>query len=206
MSLEAVASANNMVGLRRLYDSVETHIRGLESLGVGAETYGSLLSSVLLNKLPTTLKLAISRKLGGGEWGLNAILREFLMELEARERSIGTTVKGPRDTNGTPGRNSQESEPNQPTPIFLAGNAQARCSYCNQPHQSEKCQSVQEPEQRKQMLRTSGRCFVCLRRGHLCRQCRSKSRCPNCREDTTLLSAPPPQSQLIPSPIQTRPR
>ena len=209
MSLEAVASANNMVGLRRLYDSVETHIRGLESLGVGAETYGSLLSSVLLNKLPTTLKLAISRKLGGEEWGLNAILREFLMELEARERSIGTTGKGPRDTNGTPGRNSQESEPNQPTPIFLAGNAQARCSYCNQPHQSEKCQSVQEPEQRKQMLRTSGRCFVCLRRGHLSRQCRSKSRCPNCRGRhhssicTTSSEPTNSQSNTNPTPMNT---
>ena len=37
------------------------------------------------------------------------------------------------------------------------------------------------PEERKQTLRTSGRCFVCLRRNHISQNCRSSARCSKCR-------------------------
>ena len=33
---------------------------------------------------------------------------------------------------------------------------------------------------RKQILRSSGRCFICLRKGHISRDCRSRSKCPKC--------------------------
>ena len=35
-------------------------------------------------------------------------------------------------------------------------------------------------EDRKQSLKRTGRCFLCLGRGHLSRQCRSKARCSEC--------------------------
>ena len=42
-----------------------------------------------MNKLPSDLRLIISRKVGEDEWDLGIILREFLTEIEARE---GTAV------------------------------------------------------------------------------------------------------------------
>ena len=51
-----------MKGLRHLYDVIESNVRSLKSLGVRAESYGSLLSSVLMNKLPSELRLIASRK------------------------------------------------------------------------------------------------------------------------------------------------
>ena len=39
---------------------------------------------------------------------------------------------------------------------------------------------MRKPEECKQALMKSGRCFVCLRKGHLGRQCRSKLRCVVC--------------------------
>uniref|UniRef100_A0A1X7UEF9 Uncharacterized protein n=1 Tax=Amphimedon queenslandica TaxID=400682 RepID=A0A1X7UEF9_AMPQE len=42
MSLEPVMSIQNLPSLRRRYDKVETHIRGLKSLGVSQELYGVL--------------------------------------------------------------------------------------------------------------------------------------------------------------------
>ena len=35
-------------------------------------------------------------------------------------------------------------------------------------------------EERKQALREMGRCFVCIRQGHLGRNCKSSSRCKHC--------------------------
>ena len=90
MTLEAVTSNNNMKGLCYLFDSIESHVRGLEPLGVSAETYGNLLSSVLMNKLPSKLRLIIGRKVRDEEWDLSVILQEFLLELVARERSLNS--------------------------------------------------------------------------------------------------------------------
>ena len=44
MSIEAVTSNNNLPALRRLYDTLEVHIRGLQSLGVSQSSYGALIS------------------------------------------------------------------------------------------------------------------------------------------------------------------
>lgn len=48
------------MGLRQLYDLVEVHVRGLKALGVPSESYGSLLSFVLMSKVPQEVSLIIS--------------------------------------------------------------------------------------------------------------------------------------------------
>ena len=35
-------------------------------------------------------------------------------------------------------------------------------------------------EERRRILRDNGRCFVCLKRGHIVQNCRSKSKCSTC--------------------------
>ena len=62
LNLGHVSAAHQLRNLRRLHDSVETHVRSLKSLGVDSETYGTLLAFVLLNKLPQELRLIVSRK------------------------------------------------------------------------------------------------------------------------------------------------
>lgn len=54
----------------------------------------------------------------------------------------------------------------------------------------QSCKVVTQPEARKQILRKSGRCFVCLRPGHVSRECRSRSRCSKCsrRHHTSICS------------------
>ena len=44
LSVDAIMSEHNLKGLRHLYDVVEAQVRGLKSLGVPAEAYGSLLT------------------------------------------------------------------------------------------------------------------------------------------------------------------
>lgn len=90
MSLEAVMSLNNIKALRRLYDQVELHTRSLKSLGVESGSYGGLLASVLLNKLPHDLQLLVSRRIGESEWKLDEIMSMLGGEVQAREK---TTAK-----------------------------------------------------------------------------------------------------------------
>ena len=47
------------------------------------------------------------------------------------------------------------------------------CCYCGQPHDPDSCRVVTSSESRRQILQKSGRCVVCLRKGHVGRNCRS---------------------------------
>ena len=55
------------------------------------------------------------------------------------------------------------------------------CCYCQQAHSSNSCGVVTSIDSRKQILKRSGRCFSCLRKGHISRECRSVNKCPKCR-------------------------
>ena len=54
--------------LRELYDTLEAHVRSLKSLGIPSNSYGSLLSSIIMNKLPQELRLIISREIKDHDW------------------------------------------------------------------------------------------------------------------------------------------
>ena len=92
MNLDVVASLTNLKGLRQLYDQVESHVRSLKSLGVKSESYGGLLTSVLLNKLPHDLQFLVSHKIGESEWSPNEIMRVVEEEIQASERTVASAT------------------------------------------------------------------------------------------------------------------
>lgn len=94
LSVKAVASDTHLKALRRLYDKIETQVRGLQSLGVSSDSYGSLLSSVVLSKVPQEIRLVISRQIGDEDRSLDDLMKIFLEELEARERAVAGELAG----------------------------------------------------------------------------------------------------------------
>ena len=166
MSTESVASSQNLKGLRHLYDTVESHIRSLKTLGVTSESYGSLLAPVLMKKLPQELRLIISRKVTTSEMKLDELLGLMEQELIAREL---TATNAPQPQ---PRRIS-----NQLTAAALLSGATSICCFCQQRHASSSCKLVPDVSARKQILRKLiGRCFNYLVKGHISRQCRSRNR------------------------------
>ena len=146
LNLEPVSAAHQLRNVRRLYDSVETHVRSLKSLGVDSKTYGTLLASVLLNKLPQELRLIVSRKTG--DVGLEQLLKEVEQEIDARERAQAT-----QPNPGHPPRKPRE--PPHTAATLLSVNPLATCCYCQQQHAAEGCATVKGIEDRKQILRKS---------------------------------------------------
>ena len=57
--------------LHQLYDHLEFKVRSLKSLEVPVDSYGNLLSSLLMNRLPQEFCLIVTREIGGGEWKIN---------------------------------------------------------------------------------------------------------------------------------------
>ena len=61
-------------------------MRGLKSLEVDSGSYGSLLTPILIDKLPKELRLEATKQLKE-DWDLDELIKIFKRELEARERA-----------------------------------------------------------------------------------------------------------------------
>ena len=173
MNLETVNSDRNLKDLRRIYDLTETHVRSLKSLGIESASYGALLSPVILAKLPPDLRLIVSRKVSDSNLDMDTLLSTFEEELTARERANSQLSR----------RSQEKSHPTSST--LLSGSQDSRsgpqCCYCEHSHPSSSCTTITKPADRKPILKSSGRCFNCLRRGHVSRECKSLSRCQKCK-------------------------
>ena len=96
LNTEAITSEQNMRGLGRLYDDVKSHIWSLKSLEVAPDSYGALLSPMLLNKLPPELRLIVSRKIPDSTPDIALLLKIVEEELLAREQTQALTQTLPR--------------------------------------------------------------------------------------------------------------
>jgi hypothetical protein len=60
--------STNLISLRQFYDTIENHIRGLSALRKSEESFGSLLTPVILGKLPVELQRNLAREQNNSEW------------------------------------------------------------------------------------------------------------------------------------------
>ena len=191
LHLESVTSSQNTRALRKLLDCVKSHIHSLQSLGVEPDSYSSLLCPVLVNKLPSELQLLISREVSEDDWKLNPLMEAIEAEVSARERISASQ--------GHPSVRKNESRPPaSATSLMTGGTATSSpCCYCGQLHRPSDCDVISQVDARKQALRCSGRCFSCLRKGHLSRDCRSQHRCHTCngRHHSSICSPGPSNRQ-----------
>lgn len=64
--------------------------------------------------------------------------------------------------------------------LTQTGGFSPTCTYYQESHTSNSCPTVSNVIARKDILRKNGRCFLCLKRNHLIKDCNSKSRCFKC--------------------------
>ena len=180
LKLPRVNFASDIKRVRMVYDQMEIKIRSLQALGIKAESYGSLLIPVVMEKIPEEFWLVISRKMKSDTWDVNELIEAFKEELEAREKSrfvggSGNVVEKPWLKPKIP------RDPITAAVLSLSERGQANCYFCNHPgHRSFNCTSATDPEKRKEILKKKGRCFVCLRRGHVSNCCPSEYKCKKC--------------------------
>ena len=68
--LELPRPTSTIVSLRTFQEKMESYIRGLQSLGQGQESFGNLLISVILGKLPADVKRNMTRDHGNNKYQL----------------------------------------------------------------------------------------------------------------------------------------
>lgn len=150
LNINSVKSGLNIQALRQLHDLIESQVRSLKSLGVSSSSYGSLLSSVVMSKLPQDLRLIITREVKD-EWDLDRILDVFRSELEARERANGNNVS-PTDQSSTkpPYNRGRKGVPLSTDAALFATGSKPTCTYCRKDHASNACKNVTSIAARKE--------------------------------------------------------
>ena len=187
MQLPKVNDGNDLKQLRQLLDRTEAAVRSLQGIGVPTETYGTFLTPVIMGKIPQELRLILSRE-ASDEWDLDTIMKSFTEELRIRERCALGPVNEQEKSKEKHGfgfgfRPGQNRRPPTSSTLFSSNegpplNKDTWCSFCNGPHPTIRCAVVTDPETRKKILRRKGKCFGCLRSGHLSRDC--QARCHRC--------------------------
>ena len=199
LSIPSVSSINDVGKVRKIYDEIEVHARNLRSLDVNTKNYGPALISIIMAKLPTEIKLVISRAMSAKkEWDVDDVLRILQEEIESREMCQLMTSALPPSKKDVP----LSSEADQYTAASLVAEAKSvrQCVFCNREHPPSRCSVVTDIQSRKSILRKKGRCFLCLQSSHISRNCKSTYRCVKCNSRHNVSICEPPPRQQDPPP------
>ena len=71
--------------MRKLQGTIKSNVRALRYLGKNYELFGALLVPNILEKLPNTIKLQISRKLGKENWNIEQLLSTVNQKIITRK-------------------------------------------------------------------------------------------------------------------------
>ena len=88
--LELPRPTSTIVSLRMFQEKMESYIRGLQSLGQGQESFGNLLVSVILGKLPVDVKHNMTRDHGNNKWQLQDLRQALKKEIDILESGLPT--------------------------------------------------------------------------------------------------------------------
>ena len=155
-------------------------MRGLHALGVSTDSHGSLLTSIVMDKLPPGIRIVISRELTGETWSVGEVtsILSLRWDVSAQEYSVALSGSIPVHS---PKRHDlpQRGKPLHLSATALMPSSQGGpyCVYCGQGHESPSCTAVKSAVARKELLRKTGKCYICLKKRHLSRDCRSTNSC-----------------------------
>ena len=183
LKLPSVNSVHETKKFRELFDKIEINIRGLNALGVESQSFGNLLVPIVMEKIPSELRLVVSRKFGSEEsWNLDALLSALKTELEARERCIAMKTSGPNvNTTKFEQYRARNKQPYSASALYTGSEEFTQhCVFCKKNHKSINCMTVTEPKARRTILRRNGKCFVFLKGGHISTNCPSRAKYFNC--------------------------
>ncbi len=184
-ALLEISSPNGLLGsLQKLYDTLETHIRGLPSLRKAQQSYGDLLIPLILGKLPNEIRKNLARDHETLDWTIDQLRNALQKELRILEagKFVNPTLNENEDTKGSitssfytgvPTDPSSSRHPNPRTKVPQP------CVYCKKAHSSKNCQTVTDYEKPIEVIKKENLCFNCLGH-HKASKCQSRNRCTNC--------------------------
>ncbi|CAB4002999.1 Hypothetical predicted protein, partial [Paramuricea clavata] len=147
LKVPPVYGEKDVRGLRILHDTVETHYRGLCALKVDENTYSGIVVPTLLEKIPDSVRLTITRGEEYLKWSIKELLQALLTEVELREDYRLTPQVKPPAGNGRRMYNASALQVN-----LDSGRDKDRCAFCMGKHRHEDCARVKDMRERRNLI------------------------------------------------------
>ena len=180
--LNVSMASNTLANLQSFYDTIQNHMRVLLALGKPTESYGSLLTSVILSKIHSDIKAHMARDHHNSEWTIDELLASILKEIRILEAGPHSSQRPNTRTNPVPTTNSFHVASNQGTPQTNdKPKKDPVCVLCKGTHKPNSCTTITSPNTRLTIVKSAGLCYNCLAR-HKVSQCNSKFNCRECHK------------------------
>ena len=147
LSLEPVKSTNSIGSLRLLYDKIMMNVRALKSFDISSNQFGPMLTPVILQKLPSNIKLEVGRHLKG-EWHIDNVLELLHEEIQTQETCYSLNVDDKRDSVGPKRRDERPT-----TGSLHVGATNVKCIFCRDNHFSDKCTKILDIDERFEFVK-----------------------------------------------------
>ena len=182
--IKTVRNISDLNGLRNLYDQIESNVRSLQTVGVLSQSYESWLTPKILQCIPEELRISLMRTLQG-TWSLDVLLKELKAELNIREQCYFAVNKNERKLEEATRISPKQYQSTTASLLSSTDKKSHRyvsiCAFCDGEHPSHKCNVVSNHRARRDIVKRKGKCYVCLRSGHIARKCNSQTNCFRCR-------------------------
>jgi len=210
--LISLPMANESVySLRSYLEEVERICRSLTAMGKVEDE--SIVMMAIKNKLPRSIVLELLKKEKENkmDWkveNLRKCLEEIVALREEAQRCVQSFSKNIDQNkfrgnwNANKGFNNKRNNFRKENfeRVFTVQSGDNRnkgykkfeviCYFCQGAHHAEKCEKVKLLHLRTKSLTEQNRCFLCLKKGHIISNCRSKINCYNCRGHHNKLICP----------------
>ena len=136
-----------------MYDKIESNGRALNGESIEQSHFGPLL--IPIEKLPTTVQLHISRKLGKENWDIEEFLKCINDEVTARENCEFMKV--------CENETFREERKYTSSSLFVKSR-EIRCVFCdtNSKHYSDKCEIITDVNAHFEKIKNTNLYFNCL--------------------------------------------
>lgn len=215
--LNISAPSHNLASLQSFYNTININMRALSSLEQPPESYGALLTSVILNKLAPETKIHMARDHYDSQWSIDELLASILKEIRIFEASQQSGCRQNSHASSLPTTSSfYTSTNNNRETSHEKPRRSPSCVFCKGTHKPRSCPTITCHKECLAIVKSANLCYNCLA-CHKVSQCTSKFTCKEChrKHHTSLCHAfkpadrPPsnPQKDLTTSttsqPIQT---
>ncbi|GFO42052.1 gypsy retrotransposon integrase-like protein 1 [Plakobranchus ocellatus] len=142
--------------LWEIYDQVQVHVRSLANLNVTGQNYGLVLAPIILYQLPHGVRLEWARSGEDKEGDVEYLLNFLYEEIQQHERSSQLDLAADRSSTSGKLEVRKKSPKTTGSGLIASGgdtsSSNKKCSFCLQPHYSDKCPSIKRlsADQRKE--------------------------------------------------------